>query len=299
MRRGRVSMVVHRSGKIYIAVAIVLAVLAICGGNNFHYLAAASMLGYMAVSGETGKFNIRGASVSLFLPDEIYAGTPFFATVEVTNTKRFQAISLLDVSVLGGSAFFSVILPKEKKTATIELVARRRGANDAGSVTLRSPYPFNLFTCSLLIPCHQRLTVFPEPLRADDSARMSCMVGLDEMDEALSRPGPQKRHSDSDIAGVRPYAEGDPMKLIHWKSSAKTGRLKSRLYEPLNSGKVIDLDRLTASGVERGLSCASWEIKESIRTGEAIGLLDRGNLLDVSGERQDKLSMLAALALYE
>jgi hypothetical protein len=89
------------------------------------------------------------------------------------------------------------------------------------------------------------------------------------------------------------------MKLIHWKSSAKTGSLKSRLYETLSGGELIDLDRLTASGMEMGLSYASWEIMESIRTGETIGLLDRGELLCVSGARQDKLSMLKALALYE
>jgi uncharacterized protein (DUF58 family) len=292
-------MAVHRSGKIYIVVAVVLGVLAINGGNNFHYLAAASLLGYMAVSGEAGKRNVRGASVSLSFPDEIYAGTPFLATVEVTNTKRFQAISLLDVSVLGGAAFFPAILPGEKKAAAVKLLAPRRGMSDAGAVRLSSVYPFNLFTCSFSIPCPERLTAFPEPLMADEGVRASCMIGIDDLEEALSRPGPQRQLSDSDIAGVRPYAEGDPMRLIHWKSSAKTGSLKSRLYEALSGGKIIDLDVLTASGVEKGLSCASWEIMDSIRTGEAIGLMNRGQLLDISSERHDKLSMLRALALYE
>jgi uncharacterized protein (DUF58 family) len=296
-------MTVHRSGKIYIVIAIVLGVLALNGGNNFHYLAAASLLGYMAVSGEAGKRNIKGASISLSFPDEIYAGTPFYATVEVKNTKRFQAISLLDVNVLGASAFFPMIQPGEKKTASVEISLPRRGAAEIEGVELSSVYPFNLFTCKLFsrdifAPRPAVITVFPEPITASESVRMSRMMSEDER-ETVSRSRRQRPLSDLDIAGVRPYAPGDPMKLIHWKSSAKTGKLKSRLYESWGGGKIIDLEKLSALGMEKGLSRASGEIRESIRTGEAIGLLDRGKLFAVSEAKPDKLSMLKALALHE
>jgi uncharacterized protein (DUF58 family) len=294
-------MTVHRSGKIYIVIAIALGVLALNGRNNFYYLAAASLLGYMTASGWAGKRNIKGASVSLSFPDEIYADTPFFATVEVKNIKRYQAMSLIDLNVLGASAFFPMIRPGERKTASVEISVPLRGAKDVEGVALSSVYPFNLFTCNLfapLAPCPAAIIVFPKPVIASESVRMSCMMSEDET-EAISRPRLQKPLSDLDIAGVRPYVEGDPMKLIHWKSSAKTGTLKSRLYEAQCGGKIIDLDRLSSLGMEKGLSCASGEIRESIRTGEAIGLLDRGKLFAASDARPDKLSMLEVLALHE
>jgi uncharacterized protein (DUF58 family) len=299
-RKNRVRFTVHRSGKIYIFIAIVLGILALNGGNNFHYLAAASVLGYMAASGEAGKINIKGAGVSLSFPDEIYAGTPFFVTVEVKNTKRFSSISLLDVTVLGASALFPLIPPGGKRTAMLELCLPRRGVNEIEEIKISSVYPFCLFTCNLSVPYTARLTVFPKPVVAGERVRLASIMSEDELtQETAYRPARQELLSDSDMIGVRPYAEGDSMRQIHWKSSARTGKLKSRLYDSPAGGKIIDLDRLAEGGMERGLSYASGEIMESIRRGDAIGLLSRGKLLAVSDARPDKLSMLTALALHE
>lgn len=299
-RKNSVRFAVHRSGKIYILIAIVLGILALNGGNNFHYLAAASVLGYMAASGEAGKLNIKGAVLTLSFPDEIYADTPFAVKIEIRNSKRFSSISLLDVTLCGASAFFPLILPGGKKTAMLELIVPSRGMNEIKGVTLSSVYPFCLFTCSTFVPYPAMLTAFPKPVIAGDVIRLASLMDEDEMEnQAISLKGRSELLADSDLVGVRPYAEGDPMKLIHWKSSARTGTLKSRLYDSSGGGKIIDLDKLAEGDRERGLSYASGEIMESIRTGEAIGLLDRGKLHAVSMAKPDKLSMLTALAFYE
>jgi uncharacterized protein (DUF58 family) len=299
-RKKRVEISVHRSGKIYIFIAIVLGILAINGGNNFHYLAAAAVLGYMAASGETGKHNLKGASVSLSFPEEIYAETPFRATIEVRNLKRFSSISLLDVNVCGGSAFFPIIQPGEVQSALVEMAISRRGPNAVDGTVISSIYPFGLFTCRLFIPDGAMLTIFPKPIIAPESLRTASVKSEEEMErEPQFSSSPKGLTPDSDMVGVRSYAEGDSMRLIHWKSSAKTGSLKSRLYESSGGGKIIDLDRLLAEGVERGLSCASGEIRETIRTGEPIGMLHCGELRDASAARGDKLAMLAVLANYE
>jgi uncharacterized protein (DUF58 family) len=298
--KNRVRFTVHRSGKIYIFIAIVLGILALNGGNNFHYLAAASVLGYMAASGEAGKINIKGADVSLSFPDEIYADTPFFVTVEVKNTKKFSSISLLDVTIRGASAIFPLILPGAKRTAMLEMSLPRRGVNEIGEIKISSVYPFCLFTCNLVVPYPASLTVFPKPLVAGESARLASMIDEEELAlETTSQSVRQALLSDSDMIGVRPYAEGDSMRQIHWKSSARTGTLKSRLYDSPAGGKIIDLDRLSEGGMEMGLSYASGEIRESIMSGDSIGLLSRGKLLAVSDARPDKLSMLTTLALHE
>jgi uncharacterized protein (DUF58 family) len=50
------------------------------------------------------------------------------------------------------------------------------------------------------------------------------------------------------IAGVRPYESGDPLNRIHWRATARTGSLHSKLYEPSTlAGATIALD-LHASG---------------------------------------------------
>jgi uncharacterized protein (DUF58 family) len=45
------------------------------------------------------------------------------------------------------------------------------------------------------------------------------------------------------IAGVRPYEAGDPLNRVHWRASARTGVLHSKVYEPSSiAGASIVLD---------------------------------------------------------
>jgi uncharacterized protein (DUF58 family) len=45
------------------------------------------------------------------------------------------------------------------------------------------------------------------------------------------------------IAGVRPYQSGDPLNRIHWRATARTGTLHSKIYEPSTvAGATMLLD---------------------------------------------------------
>ena len=45
------------------------------------------------------------------------------------------------------------------------------------------------------------------------------------------------------IAGVRPYEAGDPLNRVHWRATARTGTLHSKVYEPTTlAGATILLD---------------------------------------------------------
>jgi len=45
------------------------------------------------------------------------------------------------------------------------------------------------------------------------------------------------------IAGVRPYEAGDPLNRVHWRATARTGQLHSKIYEPSAlAGATIVLD---------------------------------------------------------
>ena len=44
-------------------------------------------------------------------------------------------------------------------------------------------------------------------------------------------------------AGVRPYQVGDPLQRVHWRATARTGQLHSRVYEPTSlAGATLLLD---------------------------------------------------------
>jgi uncharacterized protein (DUF58 family) len=286
----------HRSGWIYIVVSIVIGVLALNGGNNFHYLAEAAVLGFMLSSGVSGYMNIRRADVSLSFPDEIYARSPFLLNVEVRNKSRVP-VYMIDIGVKGERVFFSVIQPGETVSKHIPFTLSSRGVNEIKGVELSSSYPFNFFTRYWPVSFVGKAIVFPSPL---DSRRDDARIWMEPGEsEGETRGIPE---SDRDIIGVRPYAEGDPMRMIHWKSSARTGKLNSRLYDGSGARetRMINLDALVSGlGLEHGLSAAAYEISASMKSGLPIGMADRGVIWAPSPSRSDKLSMLSNLALYE
>jgi uncharacterized protein (DUF58 family) len=55
------------------------------------------------------------------------------------------------------------------------------------------------------------------------------------------------------IAGVRPYEAGDPLNRVHWRATARTGQLHSKIHEPSTlSGATVLLDLHAAGYPERG-----------------------------------------------
>ena len=55
------------------------------------------------------------------------------------------------------------------------------------------------------------------------------------------------------VSGVRPYERGDPLSRIHWRATARTGALHSKVHEPSTlAGATLLLDFHTAGYHERG-----------------------------------------------
>jgi uncharacterized protein (DUF58 family) len=55
------------------------------------------------------------------------------------------------------------------------------------------------------------------------------------------------------IAGVRPYEAGDPLNRVHWRATARTGQLHSKVHEPSTlSGATVLLDLHSAGYPVRG-----------------------------------------------
>lgn len=54
-------------------------------------------------------------------------------------------------------------------------------------------------------------------------------------------------------AGVRPYVMGDPLQRIHWRATARTGQLHSRIYEPTSlAGATVLVDFHSGGYAKRG-----------------------------------------------
>jgi hypothetical protein len=72
---------------------LLLGFAAVNTGNNLLYLLVSALLGFMAVSGVLGRWNLAGLGVRIEVPDEIYDGVPTLLTVRLANRKRLLPAS--------------------------------------------------------------------------------------------------------------------------------------------------------------------------------------------------------------
>ena len=112
-----------------------------------------------------------------------------------------------------------------------------RGYFQIGPLTVESGDLFGL---------HRRFRVLTEPTFLLVYPRIVPLLGYDV---ASRRPIGDVRlthrlyEDPTRIAGVRPYEAGDPLNRVHWRATARTGALHSKIYEPSTlSGATVLLD---------------------------------------------------------
>ncbi|MBN1449744.1 MAG: DUF58 domain-containing protein [Anaerolineales bacterium] len=137
--------------------------------------------------------------------------------VEVSNDTNMQGAS--------GSRLLTVVGKGQKRTYIARTWLVRRGGFRLGPTRLVSGDPFGLFRREKVIPAENSLVVLP--MIYEISAFIS-PPGL--------LPGGQViRRKAMDItphaSGVREYVPGDPMKRIHWPTTARRGQLIVKEFE--------------------------------------------------------------------
>jgi uncharacterized protein (DUF58 family) len=115
---------------------------------------------------------------------------------------------------------------RARKTITYQLKCNNRGYYQLGPLVAETGDVFGLYRRYRVLSEPSFLLVMPEviPLEGFDIASRR-PIGEVLMSHRLFED--PKR-----IEGVRDYQSGDPLNRVHWKSTARTGTLQSKLYEP-------------------------------------------------------------------
>lgn len=124
-----------------------------------------------------------------------------------------------------GSRLLTLVGGRQKRTYTARSWLTRRGAFQLGPTSLTSGDPFGLFRIRRQFSASESLVVLPMIF---DIASFLSPPGL--------LPGGQViRQKASDVtphaSGVREYVAGDPMKRIHWPSTARRGQVMVKEFE--------------------------------------------------------------------
>ncbi|MFG6402760.1 DUF58 domain-containing protein [Microbacterium sp. P04] len=173
-------------------------------------------------------FGARSYDVDLTLTSErIIAGQGVTGEIVVRNDGRRIALpGRLDIPVGRGLVEFGVPLLRPGHTVAqpLDIPALPRGVVRVGPVTTVRSDPIGLLRREHSFDDVHELFVHPRT------------VSLPSTSAGLIRDlegNPTRRLVDSDMSfhAIREYAPGDSQRQIHWKSTAKTGRLMVRQFE--------------------------------------------------------------------
>ena len=124
--------------------------------------------------------------------------------------------------VLLHAAYFPAIPAGEARAELISQSFARRGSYHLEGVRLSTRFPFGLFRRGEHVPVTGEILVYPSIRQiSSDFHLLPFLPGKLE--------GKRKGSGES-LYAVRNYDESESARLIHWKASAKTGKLMARQY---------------------------------------------------------------------
>jgi len=284
---------INKAGWIYIALTILIGFSAVNTGNNLIYIIASALLSYMLVSGIFGRRNLYEIDIEVEAPQEIYAQTDIPIGIRLINRRKLMPALLIGVLIENQQVLFPFVDAGREGKRFCTVGFQQRGEYFIGEIYVCSVFPFNFFTRYRKIRKTIKLTVFPKPQRC----------------QYASLPGRQARLKgdvstltigyDSDIISIRDYSSGDPLKYINWKSTAKTGVLKTKELSAIQLEQVmIDFDKMVGHDLEHKISCTTFLILQFIRSNIPVGLRIDGESFNPALTTGHKIGLLRKLALY-
>jgi uncharacterized protein (DUF58 family) len=157
-------------------------------------------------------------------------GDIFKEQFEIRNTSRLPGVWVelyneMPLPTAAGSRLLTRMRPREKQAYVARTWLTRRGGFPIGPTVLRVSDPLGLFRLERRFPPERSLVILP----------MIFPISSFLSPPGLLPGGQVIRRKTMDItphaAGVREYVPGDPMKRIHWPTSARRGRLMVKEFE--------------------------------------------------------------------
>lgn len=221
-------------------------------------------------------FGARSYDAELTVAHErIVAGDGLSGAVVVRNHGRRIALpGRIDIPVGAGLVEFGVPLLRPGHTVEqpLEIPGLRRGIVTVGPATTVRSDPVGLLRREHAFDDVHELYVHPRTV-----ALPSTSAGLIRDLEG----SPTRRLVDADMSfhAIREYAPGDSRRHVHWKSTAKTGRLMVRQYEESRRSRmavvlaVADAEYLDDDEFELAVSCAASLGLRAVRDARDVAIV--------------------------
>lgn len=279
-------------GLFYFTILILISIVAVNTMNNLFYLFLSGLLAIAGVSGFFSRWNLHGLRIELLLPEEIYARQKTPLQVALYNPRRRLPAFLVRLRLGEVQALVPEIPPGKSRTATLAFTPPQRGFFPLPPLLLSSTFPLGLFVRQVPVPLNKQLLVFPpiHPVGELDPSGLNRSSGEDSMDQV---------GTGGDFRGVRDYAEGDPIRLIHWKVSARREvPVVKEFHSEAVRSVVLTLEDTRHRDPDRVAEDLASLAVALYRRGLAVGLSLPGAEIPPAPGKAGLLRVLRTLALW-
>ncbi|MBV6459833.1 MAG: hypothetical protein HONBIEJF_02987 [Fimbriimonadaceae bacterium] len=240
-----------------VAAALFLAVVAVLINSQQLFFMSTAMIVTLAAARIQSYLAIQGLRVERVVPPAVAVGDTVTVQMTLTSERRIRRPLISIVDSLPGRMAASDITPSlpvapapdQPVETRYSFRPRRRGSYRWNRATIRGTDALGLIVLERTIttePC--QLKVYPAPIPVSIAIAAGAGMGNSELETG------RIRGSGLDTRGIREYATGDPLKHVHWASSARTGRLMVKEFETgAGAHFVFLLQRTKGSDVGEGL----------------------------------------------
>jgi uncharacterized protein (DUF58 family) len=264
----------------------ILVVAVLLHAEYLYYMSFALAL-LPAVTWVVGWRSLRNLTAERRLPAVVKVGETFGMRVALTNAgvarKQFLLVrDGLPSGLLAESPperWLPDLVPGETVEVEYPVLARKRGVYPFGWVDLHSTDPLGLFGFHREVEAPATIIVHPRPVALPPVRPPAPGVTVS------ARARLRKRGEGTDFAGLREYIPGDDMRRVHWKNSAKRGKLTVVEYESAEANSmavVLDLSPQFQAGhdqestLEYGVTLAASIAAQCLRRGAECSLVAEG-----------------------
>ncbi len=305
LRRRRRRLRFTRDGRYFVAISIGIGLAAINTGNNLLYLLLGWLLSMIIASGALSDMTMRKLMVRRRPPGRIFANRPFLMEISLENRKKrlssysIEVEDLIDGKPLDKKCYFLKVPPGRTQRTAYRHTFSRRGVNTFDGFRVGSKFPFALFRKSRDVDLEAEVLVYPAVYPVPLPAPRARQLG----ETAVSRLGRR-----GEFFGLREYRDGDDRRDIHWRSSARSGRLLVREYEEESQRRVTlvcdnalpeEADRVAGEALERAISLTASLATAYVKHGYAIRFIARGVLIPFAHGEGQLTRILEMLALLD
>ncbi len=216
---------------VWILLVLLTGLLAFTTGDDLFFRLFILWLGLFLFSYIWARYSLTGILLTRIVKeDKVEVGQYIYETVYVENRSKLPKIwlELIDNSSIPGSISSRVITNlKANRTSSYSayVIAEMRGLYKLGPTKIRSGDVFGLFTNERIESAQSQILITPMIV---DLNHLSEAIGkISGGDPARKKTEEETPHSTT----IRPYQPGDPLKRIHWPSTARIGQYMVKEFE--------------------------------------------------------------------